>query len=118
MSWETILKRGKRRKINMPQYREAFANATATQAEFTLSEILPLAQELYKEYLIRDGVYPNNNVGKSNASMHAKTAFKNRGRSQAMYGRVINNLGVHAATKRRKILPSGRKETIYARREE
>ena len=53
MSWENVLKRGgARRKINMPLFREALGNATATLAEFTLSEILPLAQELYREYLI------------------------------------------------------------------
>ena len=118
MSWEAILKRSRRKKINMPLLREALGNATATLAEFTISEILPLAQELYREYLIRDGIYPNTNVGQGNASTHSKTAFKVRGRGTNFYGSVIKNLGVHIPTKRRKTLPSGATETIYARREE
>jgi hypothetical protein len=118
MSWETLLKRSRRKKINMPLFREALGNATATLAEFTISEILPFAQELYREYLIRDSIYPNTNAGKANASMHAKNVFKVRGRGTSFYGVVIKNLGVHTATKRMKTLPSGARETIYVRREE
>jgi len=118
MNWENILKRGSRKKINMPLLREALQTATATLAEFTLSEILPLAQELYREYLIRDGIYTNDNIGKSHAAVHAKTVFKPTGRGTNIFGRVINNLGVHTSTTRRKILPSGTTETIYTRREE
>lgn len=121
MSWETVLRKGRggrRKKINMPLFREALGNATATQAEFTIPEILPLAQELYREYLIRDGIFPNTHTGQGNASNHARTVFRSRGRRTNFYGTVIKNLGVHIPTKRRKTLPSGATETIYARREE
>ena len=120
MSWENVLKRGgARRKINMPLFREALGNATATLAEFTLSEILPLAQELYREYLIRDGIYANDRLGQSNAANHSKTVFAKRiGRGTSFYGKVINKLGVHKASTRMKKLPSGVRETIYVRREE
>ncbi|MFZ9075474.1 MAG: hypothetical protein ACO2Z3_06695 [Flavobacteriaceae bacterium] len=113
MNWENILKRsGERKKINMPLLREALQTATATLAEFTLSEISPIAKELYREYLIRDGV-----LNVNNAQTHAETIFK-AGRQASFLGRVINSLGVHTPSKRRKILPSGMTETIYTRREE
>ena len=102
----------------MPLFREALGNATATLAEFTLPEILPLAQELYREYLIRDGIYANDRLGQSSATNHAKTVFKNRARGTNFYGKVINNLGVHTSTTRIKTLPSGMRETIYVRRGE
>ena len=115
MSWQDILKRsGHRKKINMPLFREAFGIATATLNTFTLSEILPLAQELYKEYLLRDGIYTN--VGP--ATQHAEIVFRTRGRGGAFFGRVINNLGVHRSTTRQKKLPSGAVETIYEKVEE
>tara|TARA_R100000231_G_scaffold14117_1_gene15448 strand:- start:6707 stop:7072 length:366 start_codon:yes stop_codon:yes gene_type:complete len=119
MSWENILKRsGNIKKINMPLLREALGNATATLAEFTLPEILPLAQELYREYLIRDGIYANDRLGRSNATRHSTGVFDNpRGRT-SFFGKVINNLGVHKPTTRMKTLPTGTNETIYARREE
>jgi len=114
MNWENILKRsGDRKKINMPLLREALQTATASLDEFTLSQISPIAKELYREYLIRDGVFPN----VSNAHRHAETIFK-AGRQASFLGRVINSLGVHTPSKRRKILPSGMTETIYTRQEE
>ena len=114
MSWQDILKRGKRKKINMPLFREALGVATATLNTFTLSEILPLAQELYKEYLLRDGIYTK----AVTATHHAKIVFRTRGRGGAFFGRVINNLGVHRSTTRRKKLPSGTVEIIYEKVEE
>jgi len=114
MSWQDILKRGKRKKINMPLFREALGVATATLNTFTLSEILPLAQELYKEYLLRDGIFTKAGP----ATHHAKIVFSTRGRAGTFFGTVINNLGVHRSTTRRKKLPSGAAETIYEKVEE
>ena len=115
MSWQDILKRtrtrGKRVKINMPLFREALGTASASLNTFTLSEILPLAQELYKEYLVRDGIYTN----AGHAANHARISFRPRGRGKAFFGTVINNLGVHRSTTRIKKLPSGTTETIYER---
>ena len=112
MNWQDILKRGGVRvKVNMSLFREALGTASASLNTFTLSEILPVAQELYKEYSLRDGIYTN----AGHAERHATTVFKTRGRSASFFGRVINNLGVHRSTIRRKKLPSGREETIYER---
>lgn len=112
MTWQDILKRGGGRvKVNMSLFREALGTASASLNTFTLSEILPLAQELYKEYLLRDGIYTN----ATHAERHATTVFRTRGRAAGFFGRIINNLGVHRHTTRRKKLPSGKKETIYER---
>ena len=115
MNWQEILKRaGSFKKINIPLFREALGTATANLDTFTLPEILPLATELYKEYLLRDGIFTND----GGASRHATSVFKVRGRGAGFYGRIINNLGVHRSTTRRKKLPSGVIETIYEKVEE
>jgi hypothetical protein len=95
----------------MPLFREALGTATASLHTFTLSEILPVAQELYKEYLVRDGIYTKAGP----AGRHATSVFSKRGRSTSFFGTVINNLGVHRSTTRIKKLPSGATETIYER---
>lgn len=119
MNWQEILKRGKRIKINMPLFREALGNASSNLNTFTISEILPLAQELYKEYLLRDNIYTNTRGSHSgHADRHATAVFKPRGKGAGFFGRIINNLGVHRSTTRTKKLPSGVVETIYERVEE
>ena len=89
MSWRNIIKggRGNVIKINYPLLKEATKEVTEPYETFTLSEIIPLVRESYKEKLKADGMHWGN------ATSHARAKVSLRRIS--VLTRIINQLGIH-----------------------
>ena len=94
MSWDTILKRGGSKTVFYPQFRAALEEAINTYETFTLSDIIPIARELYKDKLIDE-----NSMRRNAATTHASAQLNMA--NAVFITKTINHIGTHKKTKRR-----------------
>ena len=104
MSWENILKRGNAKKAFYPLFRAAIAEVIDTYETFTLSEIIPVARESYKNKIIEENIMQT-----GPASIHASAQIQI---SHSQYlTKIINLIGTHRNTRKK----NDNNELIYQR---